>query len=226
MGPTCHRRWMRWMIALGTVSSMSACPAKPMAPPPSPPPPEMTPELARARMASDQPGWNDEAEVDPEPDPFAATAPSRPATDGAPGAVFIAAHNRVRAQHCAAPLTWSPELAKVAQAWADTLRDGGCGFEHSRTRYGENLAAGTSGALDAESATAMWYREVDGYDFKSGGFSMSTGHFTQVVWAQTARLGCGTSTCNGMDIIVCNYDPPGNVDGGYRHNVKPAGCKP
>ena len=138
---------------------------------------------------------------------------------------WVAAHNEYRKQHCAPPLTWSPELAKAAQAWADHLRKADCAFEHSRTRYGENLAGGTSGALDPASSVEMWYREVDKYDFKRGGFSMDTGHFTQLVWADTQHVGCGMTTCKGLDIIVCNYDPPGNVEGAYRTNVKPKGCK-
>jgi hypothetical protein len=54
---------------------------------------------------------------------------------------------------------------------------------------------------------------------------METGHFTQVVWRQTTQLGCGVSTCRGMDIWVCEYDPPGNVQGHYRQNVLPASCQ-
>jgi uncharacterized protein YkwD len=138
---------------------------------------------------------------------------------------MLDAHNQVRARHCAAPLTWSPKLAQVAQQWANTLRDRGCKFEHSGGRYGENLAAGTSETLDAQEVTDMWYGEVKQYAFPDGGFSMETGHFTQVVWRQTTQLGCGVSTCRGMDIWVCEYDPPGNVQGQYRQNVLPASCQ-
>lgn len=138
---------------------------------------------------------------------------------------FVDAHNRYRAQHCAPPLAWSEEVAKVAQAWANTLRDRGCTFEHSPGgRYGENLAAGTQGALDPERVVAMWYDEVADYSFSSGGFSMSTGHFTQVVWRSTRSLGCGHVTCKGNDIYVCNYDPPGNWQGRYREEVLPTSC--
>lgn len=138
---------------------------------------------------------------------------------------LVDAHNRARARHCAAPLTWSPALAEVAQRWANALRDQGCKFGHSGGTYGENLAAGTAGTLDAESVTAMWYDEVGLYNFASGGFSMKTGHFTQVVWRDTTQVGCAVATCRGMDIWVCEYDPPGNVQGQYRQNVRPTGCK-
>jgi uncharacterized protein YkwD len=147
------------------------------------------------------------------------------ATPKGDAGALLAAHNRVRADHCAPPLAWSKDLAAIAQRWADHLRDAGCAFEHSRTDYGENLAAGTEGALDPDGVVAMWYGEIAKYDFRRGGFSMETGHFTQVVWRATARVGCGTSRCNGMQIWVCNYDPPGNVEGEYRENVQPKGCR-
>jgi hypothetical protein len=133
--------------------------------------------------------------------------------------------NKDRAAHCAPPLTWSDELAAVAQKWADHLRDEGCGFEHSSTEYGENLAGGTTGALPPEGVVSMWYDEKKDFNFKHGGFGMDTGHFTQLVWVGTTQMGCGMSQCNGMDLWVCNYDPAGNVDGEYRDNVKPTSCR-
>ena len=154
----------------------------------------------------------------------AAPEPTAPATGGDP-ARLVAAHNRVRAQHCAPPLTWSTTLAQVAQQWANTLRDRGCKFEHSGGQYGENLAAGTTGAMDPEAVVAMWYDEVKGYSFKQPGFSMQTGHFTQVVWRGTTSVGCGMAQCGGNDIWVCNYDPPGNWEGQYPEQVRPVGCK-
>lgn len=138
---------------------------------------------------------------------------------------FVDAHNKARAQHCAAPLTWSTKLAAAAQKWADALRDQGCTFGHSGGPYGENLAAGTIGALDPESTVAFWYDEIKQYKFPDGGFSMKTGHFTQLVWRGTKQLGCGHSQCKGNDIWVCEYDPPGNWDGEYRTNVLPKGCR-
>jgi uncharacterized protein YkwD len=173
--------------------------------------------------------------ADPAPTPSApAPAPaSRPAPEPAAGGsgstaepqAWVAAHNAVRARHCAAPLTWSPRLAAVAQQWADSLRDHGCKFDHSGGNFGENLARGTSGMLDPSAVVTMWYDEVKGYSFKQPGFSMQSGHFTQVVWRGTRQVGCGRSQCKGMDTWVCEYDPPGNWEGQYREQVLPVGCK-
>lgn len=139
---------------------------------------------------------------------------------------FVAAHNAARAKHCAPPLAWSPKLEQVAQTWANSLRDQGCKFGHSgNNSYGENLAAGTTGILDPEATVKMWYDEIAKYSFPDGGFSMETGHFTQVVWKGTSQVGCAKSSCNDMDIWVCNYEMAGNWEGQYRDNVLPLGCK-
>lgn len=173
---------------------------------------------------SDEPPAGEVEATEPPPAP----PPQRTASSGLPAEMqtLLDSHNRVRAQHCAQPLGWSTKLAASAQAWADALAAKGCAFEHSRTKYGENLAAGSAGALDAGGVTAMWYDEIDKYNFKRAGFSMETGHFTQVVWRQTSLLGCGRSTCdNGMEIWVCQYDPPGNIHSQFSANVSPKRCK-
>ncbi len=137
---------------------------------------------------------------------------------------MLRAHNEYRARHCAPPLSWSKELAEVAQGWADTLKFNRCAFEHSTSRYGENLAffmPSTTG----DRAVRGWYDEVSEYDFGRPRFGMNTGHFTQVVWRETRRLGCGLAECNGGQIWVCNYDPPGNVQSMFAANVLPTGCR-
>ncbi|MCW5801864.1 MAG: hypothetical protein KIT31_05710 [Deltaproteobacteria bacterium] len=163
--------------------------------------------------------------------PVVGPSPTQPpATPAASGVTkdqqaLLDAHNRVRAQHCAAPLVWSPRLASVAQSWANQLRDKGCSFGHSNGKFGENLAAGTTGSIDGRSVLQMWYDEVRDYNFERGAFSMKTGHFTQVVWRGSTQLGCAMSQCNGNDIWVCNYDPPGNYQGEFQKNVLPTGCR-
>lgn len=155
-----------------------------------------------------------------------AAAPASARKPGVDSDAVVAAHGAARERHCAPPLVWSKVLAASAQRWANTLKSRGCAFEHSENpKYGENLAAGTSGMLDAEKVVAMWYDEVELFDFQRGGFSPKTGHFTQVVWRKTRAVGCGMAQCNGLDVWVCQYDPPGNVRGQYRENVLARSCK-
>jgi uncharacterized protein YkwD len=156
-----------------------------------------------------------------------AAGPDKPAAEpGVPRALagVLAAHNRLRARHCAPALAWSPKLARVAQGWAERLRKGGCSLEHSRGSYGENLAAATPGSLANEDVVGLWYAERERYRFDHPGFRSETGHFTQLVWRGTQHIGCGVASCDAMQVWVCNYDPPGNVEGEYQKNVLPETC--
>lgn len=141
-----------------------------------------------------------------------------------PLAAVLDAHNQARAQHCAPALEWSAELATTAAAWAERLASRGCRLEHSQGGLGENLYAATAGSRTPRDAVQVWVDERQSYDFDRGGFSMQTGHFTQVVWKGTERVGCATRECDGLDLWVCNYDPAGNVRGGYQANVAPRDC--
>jgi len=138
---------------------------------------------------------------------------------------MLAAHNERRAQHCAPALQWSDQLASGAQTWADRLAKKGCQLEHSRAPYGENLAAGSEATMGPSRAVELWYEERKLHDFGSGGFSLKAGHFTQLVWLGSQRIGCGSTRCGGVRIWVCNYDPPGNMAKQFRQNVLPATCK-
>ncbi len=207
-------------------------PASTQAPPPQP------------AASSGPPGGQMDPQTDPTPvqppeDPYP-EQPAAPPTDmstpkPAPRATagklspaaetFITEHNRYRAKHCAQPLAWSPQLAADAQKWADTLEAKGCMFGHSGGKHGENLAAGTTGAVPPEEVVRMWYDEVKLYSFsKPTGFSMETGHFTQVVWLDTTQVGCGMVQCKGNDIWVCQYESPGNWEGQFRQKVLPTSC--
>ena len=62
------------------------------------------------------------------------------------------------------------------------------------------------------------------YDYADPGFSGDTGHFTQLVWKSTTKLGCASSQASesGNWYVVCNYEKPGNMLGDFENNVLPA----
>lgn len=130
--------------------------------------------------------------------------------------------NYFRSQFLAKPLKWDSTLAAFAQQHAEK-----CLWEHSGGPYGENLALNfQTPALGIDA----WADEEKKYRYPSEGFSEETGHFTQLVWQNTTRLGCGAVNCdndapNGAKgwFLVCEYNPPGNVEGGYRWNVQKPG---
>ncbi|XP_071982603.1 uncharacterized protein [Engystomops pustulosus] len=78
-------------------------------------------------------------------------------------------------------------------------------------------------ALDVALGLDDWHRERDFYNFTENSCQegQMCGHYTQVVWAETERVGCGEKFCEKLEgfeegnmfLLVCNYEPPGNFQG-------------
>ena len=174
--------------------------------------------LLLAACASPRPSWADGAMVR-EPRP-AATA--RSLDVGRLDARLLALHNRERAAVGTPALTWDPALATAAAAYAPQLARLGR-LVHSpdsaRPGQGENLWMGTRGAYSLEEMAGSWAAEKR--LFRAGVFpNVSTsrnwsdvGHYTQMIWRSTTRLGCALHRTRRWDFLVCRYAPYGNVDG-------------
>ncbi|MBA2918736.1 SCP-like extracellular [Sphingomonas sp. MAH-20] len=130
---------------------------------------------------------------------------------------LLAAHNRERAALGVPALAWDDSLAAGAKVWAETLARTGR-FEHSRSDDGENLWAGTRGAWSPEEMVSLWLAEKS--DYRPGIFPAvsrsgdvrNVGHYTQVIWRSTRRLGCALASAR-EDVLVCRYAEGGNVIG-------------
>ncbi|CAH8384558.1 unnamed protein product [Eruca vesicaria subsp. sativa] len=128
---------------------------------------------------------------------------------------FVAAHNRARAEVGVGPLRWDNQVAAYARNYANERKGFGCNMEHSSGPYGENIAW-SSGGMTGVAAVAMWVKEQVDYDYSSNtcAWNEVCGHYTQVVWRDSVKLGCAKVRCsNGNTFITCNYDPPGNYEG-------------
>ncbi|GBD86236.1 D-mannose binding lectin [bacterium BMS3Abin03] len=126
-------------------------------------------------------------------------------------------HNRIRSDVGVGPVTWSNKLAAFAQDWADQLAANGCAFDHRpNNKYGENLFEGTKGMYTVVNSVEAWGSEKQDYTYGPLGTTPQSGvvgHYTQIIWRNTKKIGCGVAECNGMIIVVCNYDPSGNYTG-------------
>ncbi|RWS29389.1 hypothetical protein B4U80_01900 [Leptotrombidium deliense] len=142
----------------------------------------------------------------------------------------LSSHNKFREGEQKPALKEGQQLMEHAQKRVKQLVES-CKFDHngnSGSGFGENLYAG-SGSLGATCSRAVtnWYNEKQYYDKANPGFSMKTGHYTQVVWKSTTELGCAkgtypiTKNCRmgGWTVVVCSYNPPGNYVGKYEQNV-------
>lgn len=89
---------------------------------------------------------------------------------------------------------------------------------------GENLVGGSgtwTAQQFADMGTQMWYDEIKAYDYNKPGFSMATGHFTQVVWKTSTKFGFGHATIGGFTAGVGLYLVHGNMQGQFPQNVMP-----
>ncbi|PWA66556.1 pathogenesis-related protein PR-1 type [Artemisia annua] len=127
---------------------------------------------------------------------------------------YINAHNAARREVGVGPMVWDERVASFARNYANK-RQADCQLVHSQDRrYGENIAWGTE--LTGASAVKLWVAEKANYDYNSNTCApgKTCGHYTQVVWRKSVRLGCARVRCNsGAWFVTCNYDPVGNFIG-------------
>ena len=134
----------------------------------------------------------------------------------------LAAHNAERAWAGVPPLGWDNGLGNAAAAYAQRLAITGR-FDHSdqnsRAGTGENLWMGTHGAFPVEAMIGSWASEKRW--FKPGIFPnvsrrgwQAVGHYTQMIWPTTQRVGCALASTPTTDYLVCRYAAAGNVMGG------------
>ncbi|KAL0129680.1 hypothetical protein PUN28_001742 [Cardiocondyla obscurior] len=127
-------------------------------------------------------------------------------------------------------LVWDDELASIAQRWANQ-----CNFNHDQCRnvgrfsVGQNIAITYSSGENKslESMIQSWYDEVTKFDKNeifSYKFDPQTGHYTQVIWADTTTVGCGRIKYKknnwNTHYLVCNYGPSGNWIGQKVYKAK------
>ncbi len=152
---------------------------------------------------------------------FSPTASTNSSATSAFAQELLTAHNQYRSAVGASNLSWSPALATTAQQWADQLAATGGSLAHSNTSAGENLAAaGPPGSLSLSALVDLWGAEgqyfIAGLPFPAVSITgnwADVGHYTQIIWRNTTEVGCGLAIGGGQDILVCQYNPAGNVTG-------------
>ena len=159
------------------------------------------------------------------------TMPDAPGGVGEPAelAGITLYHNQVRAMvQTATPLPalqWDPALAATAAAWVAMCQDNDAPaglIDHNPNRsnghpyyVGENVY-GAGGNATAQQAVTSWASEGANYNYATNTCSGVCGHYTQIVWRTTLKVGCAKGTCAGFtypNSIVCDYGPGGNIGG-------------
>lgn len=146
-------------------------------------------------------------------------------------------HNKLRNNHQNTPsMSWDNTLQGYAQKHCNAIVAQNRGLWHSasgdRGGSGENLSMNQLASRKVcnkagGQASQAWYDEDQFYDYATGGNKAgsageATGHFTQLVWTDSTKLGCAWSINSGGNVYVCcNYSPAGNYYGQYTNKVKP-----
>lgn len=129
-------------------------------------------------------------------------------------------HNNLRSAVGVQPLTWSSSLASEAQNYANQLVSQGyvcdatrCDNNLPHGASNENLAWGSQG-YPISSMVQSWANEKSYYNGQPIPYGNNpAGHYTAMVWQGTYEIGCGFAPSVNIDILVCRYNPPGNLIG-------------
>jgi hypothetical protein len=166
-------------------------------------------------------------------------------------------HNDAREKAGLQPLQYDKALAQKAQDWAEFLKSQEqCTLRHPINtqeeidmyipgNMGQNLYVGHGypvSPANAEAAVTGWYNECKDYSPPAPTEQIpknfdAVGHFTQLMWKDSKKLGCAIVDCpkqmtdsnNNVveakgNIIACNYDK-GNIGGQFGTMVPyPVGC--
>lgn len=149
---------------------------------------------------------------------------------------LLVLHNQARNQVGTPALAWSPEIAAYAQNRANAIAKSRQypprHLPAGKNPYGENLAASSSatGKWSAARLAQGWLDEREVFERIGSPHELDervmanfaqVGHYTQMIWSGTRRFGAGLAIweANGSvyTVLVCCYDPPGNIKAGSIH---------
>jgi len=129
---------------------------------------------------------------------------------------ILAVHNQERDVVGVPPLTWSDTVAASAQAWADSVLAGGELVHSTGSGYGESIAAWGLGGKTPAQLAQTWADEKSKY-VPGTTWSFANGHYTAMVDKKSTEVGCGLASGpagpdgqKAWDVLVCQYNPPGN----------------
>ncbi|KPM45214.1 hypothetical protein AK830_g1354 [Neonectria ditissima] len=125
------------------------------------------------------------------------------------------AHNAARKEVGVTAQVWDESLANDAQEWATHLVSVGSLTHSSGSGQGENLYMSSGDDSPFANAAKMWIDEKSSYSGQAigeGDFS-SYGHYTQIVWKSSTKVGMAVASGNGQTYVVARYSPAGNYDG-------------
>lgn len=138
--------------------------------------------------------------------------------------VVLGMHNEERESLGLDPLGWDDSLAADAARYARQMAQTGLFRHSSKTSRavpsGENLWMGPRRLYDYAVMIGAFLDEKpllrrSGQlpDISTTGRWEDVGHYTQIIWRGTRKVGCALAEGQNDDYLVCRYFPAGNVFG-------------
>ncbi|KAK9149914.1 hypothetical protein Scep_008671 [Stephania cephalantha] len=138
---------------------------------------------------------------------------------------FLLPQNAARAALGEPPLTWDNHLESYAQ-WYANQRRADCSLVHSNGPYGENIFWGGGDGWGPGQAVADWLSEAKWYNHWTNTCEEGEecGHYTQIVWRGTRRVGCARVVCDagavpdkqmsntGTDVVPAGQESLGSFE--------------
>jgi hypothetical protein len=147
---------------------------------------------------------------------------------------FVAAHNAARSgplnptpNPALPPVSWDPILANSAYNYTALCQGASGLLSHNANRstdyqalggsgyVGENIYATTANTVAPADAVNDWMTEAPQFNYAADDIG-DGGHYTQVVWRASIRIGCAIVNCPNLtyhDSLLCDYSPGGNIVG-------------
>jgi hypothetical protein len=147
---------------------------------------------------------------------------------------FVAAHNQARSGPLnptpsppLPPVSWDAILADSVYVYAVQCKGSSGLLSHNADRstdyqamggsgyVGENIYGASGAGATPDDAVSLWMSEASSYDYASGDLG-NAGHYTQIVWRDSVRIGCAIVDCPALtyhNTVICDYAPGGNISG-------------
>lgn len=125
---------------------------------------------------------------------------------------FVKEVNKIRMSHNVCELEETKDLRKAAQKWAEKLAKQDKAENGNENDQGECLFSYSGPNYEFTKAIDVWYSGKDKYDFNNPGFKPGAGNFTQLVWADSKKMGVGAAQAkSGKIYVVARFQPSGNI---------------
>ncbi|XP_064624955.1 cysteine-rich venom protein pseudechetoxin-like [Lineus longissimus] len=149
------------------------------------------------------------------------------AVDSSTRSTIVQIHNKLRNDVSPTAtnmlkMSYDLELENLARKWVNQ-----CKREHPSVNTVPGKAALGQNLFFSEvhetwnTAINAWHNEIKHFTYGTYTTSGVTGHYTQVVWADTSLVGCAMKKCGERNYIyACNYGPGGNYNPAYKPYTK------